>query len=81
MPRTDRGLGPSRPISYTASEIMARRIVDRLCQKPPYGCLEGIRGPGDRPQPQRIRQGAHQHAADTFSEERPTSVIAALAWA
>jgi hypothetical protein len=37
MPRTDRGLGPLRPISYTASEITARRIVDRLCQKPPYG--------------------------------------------
>jgi hypothetical protein len=37
MPRFDRGLGHLRPISYTASEIMARRIVDRLCQQPPYG--------------------------------------------
>jgi hypothetical protein len=33
MPRIDRGLGPLRPISYTASEIMARRIVDRLSKK------------------------------------------------
>jgi hypothetical protein len=32
MPRVDRGLGPLRPISYTASEIMARQIVNRLCQ-------------------------------------------------
>ena len=30
-------LGPLRPISYTASEIMARRIVARLCQRPPHG--------------------------------------------
>jgi hypothetical protein len=30
-------LGPLRPISFTASEIMARRIVDRLCQEPPRG--------------------------------------------
>jgi hypothetical protein len=37
MPSVDRGRGPLRPISYTASEIMARRIVDRLCQQPPYG--------------------------------------------
>jgi hypothetical protein len=29
--------GPLRPISFTASEIIARRIVDRLCQTPPYG--------------------------------------------
>jgi hypothetical protein len=31
------GLGPLRPISFTASEIIARRIVQRLCQEPPYG--------------------------------------------
>jgi hypothetical protein len=37
MSRIDRRLGPLRPISYTASEIMARQIVDRLCQQPPYG--------------------------------------------
>jgi len=30
-------LGPLRPISFTASEIIARRIVQRLCQEPPYG--------------------------------------------
>jgi hypothetical protein len=37
MPHIDRGLGPLRPISYTASEIMARQIVTRLCQQPPRG--------------------------------------------
>jgi hypothetical protein len=30
-------LGPLRPISFTASEIVARRVVERLCQQPPYG--------------------------------------------
>jgi hypothetical protein len=35
--RTDTRLGPLRPISFTASEIIARRIVTRLCQQPPYG--------------------------------------------
>jgi hypothetical protein len=29
--------GPLRPISFTASEIVARRVVERLCQQPPYG--------------------------------------------
>jgi hypothetical protein len=24
-------------ISYTANEVIARQIVDRLCRKPPYG--------------------------------------------
>jgi hypothetical protein len=37
MSSTDRGLGPLRPISWTASEIMARQIVKRLCQQPPRG--------------------------------------------
>jgi hypothetical protein len=37
MPSVDRGLGPLRPISWTASEIMARQIVKRLCQQPPRG--------------------------------------------
>jgi hypothetical protein len=32
-----RSAGPLRPISFTASEILARRIVTRLCQQPPYG--------------------------------------------
>jgi hypothetical protein len=27
---------PMRPISFTASEIIAQRIVARLCQQPPY---------------------------------------------
>jgi hypothetical protein len=27
----------SRPISMTANESLARRIVDRLCRRPPYG--------------------------------------------
>jgi hypothetical protein len=36
MPTSQR-LGPLRPISFTASEILARRIVERLCQQPPYG--------------------------------------------
>jgi hypothetical protein len=35
--RTNTPLGPLRPISFTASEIIARRIVTRLCQQPPYG--------------------------------------------
>jgi hypothetical protein len=30
-------LGPLRPISFTASEITARRIVERLCQQPQFG--------------------------------------------
>jgi hypothetical protein len=33
---SSRGFGP-RPISFTASEIMAREIVKRLCQQPPRG--------------------------------------------
>jgi hypothetical protein len=37
MPSIDRGLGPLRPISWTASELLARRIVTRLCQQPPRG--------------------------------------------
>jgi hypothetical protein len=31
MPRIE------RPISWTASELLARRIVARLCQQPPRG--------------------------------------------
>jgi hypothetical protein len=34
---TNPHLGPLRPISFTASEILARRIVTKLCQQPPYG--------------------------------------------
>ncbi len=30
-------LGPLRPISFTASELVARQIVNRLCQQPPRG--------------------------------------------
>jgi hypothetical protein len=30
-------MGPLRPISFTASELIARRLVDQLCQQPPYG--------------------------------------------
>jgi hypothetical protein len=37
MPSIDRGVGPLRPISWTASETMAREIVKRLCQQPPRG--------------------------------------------
>jgi hypothetical protein len=37
MPNISRGYGPLRPISWTASEIMAREIVKRLCQQPPRG--------------------------------------------
>jgi hypothetical protein len=37
MPSVDRRLAPLRPISFTASEIMAREIVKRLCQQPPRG--------------------------------------------
>jgi hypothetical protein len=37
MASIDRRLGPLRPISFTASEIMARQIVNRLCQQPPRG--------------------------------------------
>ena len=33
----DAPANPLRPISFTASEIIARRIVARLCQQPPYG--------------------------------------------
>jgi hypothetical protein len=36
MPISSR-LGPLRPISFTASEIVARRVVERLCQQPPFG--------------------------------------------
>jgi hypothetical protein len=31
MPRIE------RPISWTASELLARRILTRLCQQPPWG--------------------------------------------
>jgi hypothetical protein len=34
---SSRSAGPFRPISFTASEITARRIVERLCQEPPCG--------------------------------------------
>jgi hypothetical protein len=37
MSRIDRSFGPLRPISFTASEILAREIVKRLCQQPPRG--------------------------------------------
>jgi hypothetical protein len=37
MATTSARSGPLRPISFTASEIIARRIVTRLCQAPPYG--------------------------------------------
>jgi hypothetical protein len=37
MPRIDRGLGPLRPISFTASELIARQVVDRLYRQPPRG--------------------------------------------
>jgi hypothetical protein len=37
MPRTDRRLGPLRPISFTASEILARQVVDKLYRLPPRG--------------------------------------------
>jgi hypothetical protein len=36
MPTSTRS-GPLRPISFTANETIARQIVDRLCQRPPYG--------------------------------------------
>jgi hypothetical protein len=28
---------PLRPISWTASELIAKRLVTRLCQPPPHG--------------------------------------------
>jgi hypothetical protein len=31
------GIHLMRSISHTASEVTARRIVDRLCRRPPYG--------------------------------------------
>jgi hypothetical protein len=37
MRNIDRGFGPLQPISFTASEIVARQIVKRLCQQPPRG--------------------------------------------
>jgi hypothetical protein len=37
MSRIDRGLGPLRPISHTASEMIAERIVARLYRQPPKG--------------------------------------------
>jgi hypothetical protein len=37
MPGSERQLGPLRPISSTASELVARQIVTRLCQQPPRG--------------------------------------------
>jgi hypothetical protein len=33
-----RRFGPLRPISFTANEMVARQIVDRLCRQPPIGC-------------------------------------------
>jgi hypothetical protein len=41
MPSVDSGLGPLRPISWTALEIMARQIVKRLCQQPPQSWPDG----------------------------------------
>jgi hypothetical protein len=37
MPRTDRSFGPLRQISFTASEILARQVVDKLYRLPPRG--------------------------------------------
>jgi hypothetical protein len=37
MANIDRSFGPLRPISFTASEMVAREIVKRLCQQPPRG--------------------------------------------
>jgi hypothetical protein len=28
---------PMRPISWTTSETIAKRLVERLCQSPPFG--------------------------------------------
>jgi hypothetical protein len=80
VPSIDRGFGPLRPISWTASEIMARQIVKRLFQQPPRGLSwkdfavrEIARNLN------AFRPSAHQLAADTVGRERPTPVIAALA--
>lgn len=35
MPRVDRGLGPLRPISHTACEIIIGHVVAGLSGKPP----------------------------------------------
>jgi hypothetical protein len=45
--------GPFRPISFTASEITARRIVERLCQEPPYGVAWKDYAVRDRPSDRR----------------------------
>jgi hypothetical protein len=37
MPRINRPLGPLRPISFTASELVAEKIVARLYRLPPNG--------------------------------------------
>jgi hypothetical protein len=37
MPGTDGKLGPLRPISFTASELVAERVVARLYKLPPKG--------------------------------------------
>jgi hypothetical protein len=37
MSSLGRRLGPLRPISWTASELLAHRIVTRLCQQSPRG--------------------------------------------
>jgi hypothetical protein len=37
MPSVDRRLGPLRPISFTASEILARQVVDKLYRLPSRG--------------------------------------------
>jgi hypothetical protein len=37
MASIDRRFGPLRPISFTASEILAKQVVDRLYRLPPRG--------------------------------------------
>jgi hypothetical protein len=37
MPNLDRRAGPLRPISYTASELVAEKILTRLYRLPPKG--------------------------------------------
>jgi hypothetical protein len=37
MSRIERSFGPLRPISFTASEIVAEKVVARLYRLPPKG--------------------------------------------